>query len=108
MTGFDLAQARAALAGLLVSMAAPAMIRTPGLLMPVRDRTILPASDLEWATILGSAITAVSALGWRGGGEARRSTPPSPRRRVSWTAQGFARIHRMAQAEKRFEAMGLL
>jgi hypothetical protein len=28
--------------------------------------------------------------------------------RVSWTAEGFARIHRMAEAEKLFEAMGLL
>ena len=45
---------RDALAGLLVSMAAPYVVRNSGLLIPVRDRTILSASEHEWQTILGT------------------------------------------------------
>ncbi len=101
---------RDALAGLLVSMAAPYVVRNSGLLMPLMDRTILSTNELEWQTIPGTRdykkypLTVAEVKAWR------RSTNASLDRgvMVSWTAEGRARIHRMAEAEKRYKAMGLL
>ena len=45
---------RSVIAGLAASVAAPYVVRNSGLLMPVRDRTLLSASDLEWQTIFGT------------------------------------------------------
>ena len=64
---------RDALAGLLVSMAAPYVVRNSGLPMPVRDRTILSASEHEWQTILGTRdykkypLTFAEVKAWPGG-----------------------------------------
>ncbi len=101
---------RDALAGLLVSMAAPYVVRNSGLPMPVRDRTILSASEHEWQIIPGTRnykkypLTFAEVKAWR------RSTNERLDRvvMVSWTGEGWARIHRMAEAEKRYKAMGLL
>ena len=109
MSSFDLTR-RATLAGLLVSLAAPYVVRNSGLLMPVRDRTILSASELELQTFLGTRdyqrypLTVAEVKAWR------RSTDERIKQgvMVNWTGEGFMRIHRMAEAEKRFEAMGLL
>ena len=35
-------------------MTAPYVVRNSGLLMAVRDRTLLSANELEWQTILGT------------------------------------------------------
>ena len=88
MTGFDLTR-RNVLAGLLVSMAAPAIIRSPGLLMPVR-RLILPS------------LAEVLAY------QAQRAETARRRLFVNFTAEGASRIFRMAEAEKHYRAMGLL
>jgi hypothetical protein len=106
---FDLTR-RAALAGLLGSVAAPFVVRNSGLLMPVRDRTIPSANELEWQTIMGTRdcrrypVTVAEVKTWR------RSTNDRLARgvMVSWTGEGWARIHRMAEAEKRYKAIGLL
>jgi hypothetical protein len=89
MTGFDLTR-RNVLAGLLVSMAAPAIIRSPGLLMPIRSRLILPS------------LAEVLAY------QAQRAETARRRLFVNFTAEGASRIFRMAEAEKRYRAMGLL
>jgi hypothetical protein len=109
------------LAGLLVSIAAPAIIRTPGLLMPVRDRTLRRADFIaEIAAIIDampdepgydSAFDYVKAeppslaevIAWRKGMNELLS-----RCMVSWTVEGFNHIHVMAEAEKRYQASGLL
>ena len=82
---------RDALAGLLVSMAAPYVVRNSGLLIPVRDRTILFANELEWQTILGTRdckkypLTVAEVKAWR------RSTNERLDRsvRVSWMGEGW-------------------
>lgn len=82
---------RDALAGLLVSMAAPYVVRNSGLPMPVRDRTILSANELEWQTILGTRnykkypLTFAEVKAWR------RSTNERLDRvvMVSWTGEGW-------------------
>lgn len=89
MTGFDLTR-RGVLAGLLVSMAAPYVVRNSGLLMPVRSRLLLPSL--------------AEVIAYR----AERAEAARRRLCISFTAEGFARIHRMAEAERHFEAMGLL
>ena len=109
MTGLDLTR-RDILAGFFVSMAAPYVVRNSGLLIPVRDRTILSASEHEWQTILGTRnykkypLTVAEVKAWR------RSTNERLDRgvMVSWTGEGWARIHRMAEAERRYMAIGLL
>jgi hypothetical protein len=40
--------------GVLVSIVAAYVVRNSGLLMPIRDRTLLSTSDLEWETIFGT------------------------------------------------------
>ncbi len=101
---------RAAFLGLSAMIAAPFVIRTPGLLMPVRDRTIISASELEWQTILGTRdyqrypLTVAEVKAWR-----ENLTADLDRGiHYLWTGEGFMRIHRMAEAEKRYQAMGLL
>ena len=99
-----------ALAGLLVSMVAPYVVRNAGLLMPVRDRTLISASELEWRTILGTRdyrkypLTVAEVKAWRRGLNAMHNRGVM----VSWTGEGWARIHRMSEAEKRYRAMGML
>jgi hypothetical protein len=45
---------RQALFGMSAMIAAPYVVRNSGLLMPVKDRTLLCASDLEWEAIFGT------------------------------------------------------
>jgi hypothetical protein len=106
---FDLDR-RAILAGLLVSIAAPAIIRTPGLLMPVRDRTVLSAKDLEWATIFGTRdyekypATLAEVKAWRQDVTDRINRGIF----VNPSVIGFNRMIVMVEAEERYQAMGLL
>ena len=98
---------RGVLAGLI---AAPFVIRTPGLVMPVRDRSILTAKELEDQTWAGTrdwkkyppTLDEVKAH--------RRSREMLAQQRVmvSYTGAGWAYVSHMIAAENRFEAMGLL
>ncbi len=94
---------------LLGLVAAPFVIRTQGLLMPVRDRTLLSARELELQTMYGLRDykkyppTVAEVIAWR-----QDLTRLLSRCTVSWTGEGWAHIHRMSEAEKNYEAMGLL
>jgi hypothetical protein len=73
-------------------LAAPAIIRTPGLLMPVRDRTVLSAKDLEWATIFGTRdyekypATLAEVKAWRQDVTDRLNQSFTPMRNVTTVA----------------------
>jgi len=71
-------------------MAAPYVVRNSGLRMPIRDH--------------GPSIPLAEVIEWR-----RGLTELLSRCTVSWTAEGFNRIRRMSEAEKkRYQAMGPL
>jgi hypothetical protein len=77
--------------------------------MPVRDRTLLSARELAYQTMWGLRDyrkyppTVAEVREWRRGMSELLS-----RCTVSWTAEGFNRIIVMGDAEKRYEAIGLL
>src|SRR5258706_15933985 len=112
---------RDVLAGLLVSIAAPAIIRSPGVLMPVRDRTL---SRADFIAEIAAIIDAMpDPPGYDSAFDYANAEPPSlaeviawrkgmnelvSRCMVSWTAEGFNRIHHMGEAEKRYKTIGLL
>jgi hypothetical protein len=102
-------------------IAAPAIIRTPGLLMPVRDRTLHRADFIAEIAAIIDAMP--DPPGYDGAFDHANAEPPSlaeviawrkgmhdllSRCMVSWTAEGFNRIHVMCEAEKRYKAMRLL
>jgi hypothetical protein len=78
------------LGGLFVSIAAPYVVRTSGLLMPIRHRG--PGIPLAEVLALRRDLAEL---------EARRIM-------INPTAAGFNRTMRMADAEKRYQRMGLL
>ena len=78
------------LAGVLVSMAAPYVVRNSGSLMPIRSRLLLP--------------TLAEVLAY----QAERAETMRRGLFINFTAEGAGRIFRMAEAEKRYKAMGLL
>ncbi|MGA7323980.1 MAG: hypothetical protein WBX25_05765 [Rhodomicrobium sp.] len=93
----------------LTMMAAPFVIRTPGILMPIRYRPPrIDEKELEWQTILGTRDwkayppSVREVREWREGLNGRRGIM------VSFTGTGASRLFAMADAEKRYEAMGLL
>ncbi|MFZ1108803.1 MAG: hypothetical protein WAN43_10730 [Rhodomicrobium sp.] len=80
---------RAVLLGLTAMIAAPYVVRNSGILMPVRDRTFPTLAEVR---------------GWREGIALLREQGAM----VSYTAEGFAEIARMADAERRYRDRGLL
>jgi hypothetical protein len=95
---------RAALLG-LATIAAPFVIRTPGLLMPVKNR-IMPPFYNEWGDRNWKDYPATldEYLAY----ERSRIAMANSRIMVSFSAEGANRIAAMIDARKRFEAMGLL
>lgn len=91
-------------------IAAPFVIRSAGLLMPVRNRLLLSQAELERQTLLGIRDwtlyppTVAEVKVWRASMNRRFERGMT----VSWTGQGWLHIHRMCEAEKRYEALGLL
>jgi len=101
---------RGALICLSGLIAAPFVIRNAGALMPVRNRLLLSKTELERRTPLGiwdwtlCPPTVAEVKAWR----TSMNSLIARRIMVSWTGEGFAPIHRMADAEKYYRAMGLL
>jgi hypothetical protein len=91
---------RELLKGLTIVVAAPFVIRTPGLLMPVRDRGI-PSYVRDWDRFPPS-IAEVRA--WR----SEMNWIAERGIMLSFNGIGAARIGAMGDAEKRFKAIGLL
>jgi hypothetical protein len=92
---------REAFAGFFGTIAAPFVIRTPGLLMPIRDRTI-PMWGLRDYRRYPPTVEEV--IDWRRGVNAMNARGMM----VSWTGEGFNRIFAMSDAEKHYRAMGLI
>jgi hypothetical protein len=80
---------RTALLGLTAAIAAPYVVRNSGLLMPVRNRTFPTVAEVrEWR----EGIALLNAQGAM----------------VSYTAEGFAEMARMMDAEKFYRNRDLL
>jgi hypothetical protein len=80
---------RLVLTGVFVSIAAPAIIRRAGVLMPVRDRTKPSLAEvIAWRRNLLASIHA----GFR----------------YTWTPAALDEVMRMTAAEHNYRAMGLL
>ena len=86
---------RGALICLTAAIAAPFVIRTAGILMPVRKRLLLNLREI-------ALLKEVQ--------EWRQSTARCAESRicVNWTGEGWTHIDRLAEAERRFRAMGLV
>jgi hypothetical protein len=96
---------RDAFAGFFGTIAAPFVIRTPGLLMPIRDRTS-QLDEMMWGLrdYRRYPPTVEEVIDWRRGVNAMNARSMM----VSWTGEGFNRIFAMSDAEKHYRAMGLI
>jgi len=89
----------------LTAIAAPFVIRTPCLLMPVRNRILPPMyNEHRFRNWKAYPPSLDEVKEWRAGLDWMHDQGMF----VSWSAQGFDNIHHMGDAERRFEAMGLL
>jgi len=86
---------RGALIWLSVVLAAPFVTRKGGILMPIRNRTLLNTRELELLKEVQEWRQSITRL-------------TESRICASWTGEGWTHIGSMAEAEKRFKAMGFV
>jgi hypothetical protein len=104
---------RELLKGLAITVAAPFVIRTPGLLMPVRNRLVIPPlseRELRLQGLIGTRDWDLYPASLAEVKEWRRGQKRNAERGImlSYTGIGWAYMDAMINAEKRYKARGLL